>query len=233
MIELYKFVPQFGMRDASPFCLKLLTYLKLADIPHETHEILDPREAPKQKLPFIIDDGISISDSEIIISHLKNKFGDPLNDGLSPEQMANSHALSIMFAERYYWAGLVYPRWLKAEYQPVLVDAWFGSVPKLFRGFVSRMVFKEMAKRAEGHGIGKHNESEVFDLALSDLRAVENLMGNKPFLMDEKPREIDATAYAFLVNTTAEPFRTPMSEYVKKSNILMEYIERVDKAAFA
>ncbi|MEO1142618.1 MAG: glutathione S-transferase family protein, partial [Pseudomonadota bacterium] len=62
MIELYKFVPQFGMRDASPFCLKLLTYLKLADIPHETHEILDPREAPKQKLPFIIDDGISISD---------------------------------------------------------------------------------------------------------------------------------------------------------------------------
>jgi len=35
MLEFYKFVPQFGMRDASPFCLKLMTYLNLADIPHK------------------------------------------------------------------------------------------------------------------------------------------------------------------------------------------------------
>ena len=68
MIEFYKFAPQFGLRDASPYCLKLATYLRLAGVPHETHEIMDPSEGPKQKLPFIRDEGEPIGDSELIIS---------------------------------------------------------------------------------------------------------------------------------------------------------------------
>ena len=149
MIEFYKYVPQFGMRDASPFCLKLMTYLRLANIPHNTHEIMDPRRAPKQKMPFIVDGGREIGDSELIIACLKEKFGDPLADGLSSRQRATAHAFNVMLAERFYWAGMVYSRWVEKQHQPLLRETWFGAVPAPLRRIVAGKVFKDIEKAAK------------------------------------------------------------------------------------
>lgn len=232
MLEFYKFVPKFEKRDASPFCLKLMTYLKLAGIPHETHEIMDPRKAPKAKLPYIVDDGTAIGDSEVIIAHLKVKYGDPLGEDLSAGDKAITHAFNVMFAERYYWAAMVYPRWVRPEHRALLTETWFGMIPKILRGFIVRSIFKQVEKNAMGHGIGKHSEEEIFAMGLSDLRAVEAQLGDKDYLLGDRPREIDATAYAFLENTRGDIFPTPLSRYVESSPKLMAYIDRVDRAAF-
>lgn len=50
--------------------------------------------------------------------------------------------------------------------------------------------------------------------------------------MGDTPREIDATAYAFLENTRGDVFDSPVTDYVNNSPKLMAYIDRVDKAAF-
>ncbi len=232
MIEFYKFAPQFGTRDASPFCLRLMTYLRLAEVPHNTHEIMDPRKAPKQKMPFIIDEGKPMGDSEQIITYLKSKYGDPLGKGLTDQQRAITHAFNVMFAERYYWAAMIYPRWVRSEHRQLLIDTWFGMIPKLMRGFITKGIFKDIAKAAQGHGIGRHSEAEIYALGLSDIKAVEAQLGDKDFLLDNTPREVDATAYAFLVNTAGKVFVTPLSQYVDGSEKLMAYIKRVEAAAF-
>lgn len=231
MIEFYKFVPQFGMRDASPFCLKLMTYLRLADIPHNTHEILDPRKAPKQKLPFIVDKGVEIGDSELIISHLKNEHGDTLNRDLSPEQRATSHAYSVMLAERFYWY-LTYNRWIEKQHQPIIRDAWFGSIPRPLRGLIAGKVLKDVEKAAFAHGFGRHNHDDTVALAISDVDSIESYLGDKPFFFDDKPREIDATLYAFLSNATCQVFPSQVNDRIRSSKPLMDYINRVDEAAY-
>ena len=69
-------------------------------------------------------------------------------------------------------------------------------------------------------------------MAMSDLRAVEAQLGDKDFMLDDQPRELDATAYAFLANTVCKNFEMPMRTYVESSPKLMAYIDRVDEAAF-
>ena len=231
MVEFYKYVPQFGKRDASPFCLRLMAYLQLAGIPHETHEIMDPRKAPKQKLPYIVDKGKDIADSELIIAYLKETYGDPLGEGLSDADKAITHAFNIMFAERYYWT-LMHTRWILPKYQPLMVETWFSDIPKLLRGFITKSIFKQVKKNAIGHGIGRHSTEEIYAMGLRDLKAVEAQLGDKDYLLGDSPREIDVTAYAFLDNTRGDIFDSPITDYVNNSPKLMAYIDRVDKAAF-
>ncbi|MEP3654411.1 MAG: glutathione S-transferase family protein [Litorimonas sp.] len=232
MLEFYKFVPQFGMRDASPFCLKLMTYLNLAEVPHKTIELMDPRKGPKEKLPYIVDKGEAIGDTEFTIRYLKQTYGNPLGQGLTERERALSHALNVMFAERFYWASAVYPRWVRKENRELITETWFGMIPKPLRGFITRPIFKEMESTVKGHGIGRHTAEEIYALGLSDLKAVEAQLGDQDFLLGDTVREIDATAYAFLANASCEVFPTPLCQYVRNSTKLMAYIDRVDKRAF-
>ncbi len=66
MLQLFQFYPAFGVRNLSPFCLKLETYLRMSGIEHEVVWSSSTRGAPKGKLPYIVDaDGVEVVDSEI------------------------------------------------------------------------------------------------------------------------------------------------------------------------
>ena len=231
MIEFFKFPENFGMRDASPFVLKLETYSRLAGLDYKTTIISDPRKAPKGKLPFIIDNGQKIADSAICIEYLKTTYGDPLGKGLSEEQHAIGHALQTMLEERTYWV-LVHTRWIDPKHQPIVLEAWFGSIPGFIRGFITRKIIKDMIAGMRSHGIGRHTPEEIFEFGLKDLRAFETVLGDKSFLFGDKPSAYDATGYGFLANFMAKPFPSPMTEYIAASKTLSAYIERVEKKAF-
>jgi len=70
MIRLHQFAPAFGLPNASPFCMKLETYLRMAGLPYETVNDGNVLKAPKGKLPWIDDDGTRVADSSFIIEHL-------------------------------------------------------------------------------------------------------------------------------------------------------------------
>lgn len=231
MIEFFKFPEQFGMRDASPFVLKLETYLKFAGLEYKTTIISDPRKAPKQKLPYIQDEGQTIADSSICIEHLKKNHGDPLGATFSAEQHAIGHAVKTMLEERTYWV-LVHTRWMDPKYQQITLNAWFGDIPGFIRGFITRKIIKGMKATMHGHGIGRHTPAEIYAFGLKDLRTFENVLGDKPYLLGDTPSEYDATGYGFLANLCAEPFPSPMSEYINSSKTLSAYIDRVGKKAF-
>jgi len=231
MIEFFKFPSAFGMRDASPFVLKLETYLRLAGIEYKTTEESDPRKAPKGKMPFIKDGDKTVADSSIIITYLKDKYGDPLGKGLSAEQRAIGHAVKTMLEERTYWV-LVNDRWMNPKNQPIIRDTWFGMIPGFIRGFIFGKIIKDMKKGMEGHGIGKHSDEEVFEFGFSDIKAFENILGGKLYLLGDNPSEYDAFPYALLSNFMAKPFPNVISDYIGKSKTLSAYIARVEKKAF-
>ena len=64
MITLYTFGPYFGLPDGSPFVVKAMLLLKFAGLAYD--EIRGyPSNAPKGKLPYIIDDGVTVADFEL------------------------------------------------------------------------------------------------------------------------------------------------------------------------
>ena len=80
MITLYQFPPVWGLPNASPFCMKVETYLRMTGLPYQFARGADIRKAPKGKFPVIEDNGKIIPDSSFIVEYLKASYGDPLDE---------------------------------------------------------------------------------------------------------------------------------------------------------
>lgn len=106
MIKLHQFAPAFGLPNASPFCMKVETWLRMAGLPYERVNSGDVLRAPKGKLPVIDDDGTRVADSSFIIDYLKARCGDPLDAALTSRQRALAVALQRLFKDSLYWALL-------------------------------------------------------------------------------------------------------------------------------
>jgi len=89
--------------NASPFCLRVEAYLRLANIPYEIIPHL--KTSSKGKMPWITVDGQDIPDSEFILNALEKKFPSPDAD-LSAEQKALSHVIEKMVTENLYWVRI-------------------------------------------------------------------------------------------------------------------------------
>ena len=176
MIEFFKFPSAFGMRDASPFVLKLETYLRLAGIEYKTTEEADPRKAPKAKMPFIKDGDKIIGDSSIIISYLKDKYGDSLGKGLTPEQHAIGHAVKTMLEERTYWV-LVNDRWMNPKNQLLIRDTWFGAIPKFIRGVIFGKIVKDMKRAWRGTASANIATRRFLNLGFKTLKRLKMRLG--------------------------------------------------------
>ena len=92
IIVLHQFPRAWGIPNPSQFCVKIETYLRLANLPYRSEAAI-PSQAPLGKLPFILDDGKNICDSRLIVEYLKTTYGDPLDNWLSPEQKGDCHAI--------------------------------------------------------------------------------------------------------------------------------------------
>ncbi len=70
---LHQFPAMLGLPNASPFCMKLETFLRLAGLDYTIAEEDDPRVSPTKRLPFIEADGRVIPDSEACIRYLSDQ----------------------------------------------------------------------------------------------------------------------------------------------------------------
>lgn len=227
MITLYQFGPAWGIPNPGQFNVKVETYLRMTDLPYEVVETL-PLNGPKGKLPFIEDDGQQIADSRFIIEHLKNKYGDPLDNGLSSEQRAISTAMQRLLEEHLYWVGM-YARWQYSdENWQINKKAIFGGLPPAIRDIVA-LVYRRLIIRKQiyGHGTGRHNATEIFQLGQVDLDALSAFLAEKPYFMGDKPTSLDASAFGILINTVCSPIESPAKEYGLNQVNLPAYCDRM------
>ncbi len=211
MIKLYQFPPCWGIPNASIFCLKLETYLKIANIPYTVVTVRDPRKAPKRKLPFIIDNGTVVADSSLIIEYLKKKYPHDLDAHLTQEQKAIALTIQRMIEDHLYWVG-IYSRWIDEQNWPVVKEAFFGKNPSFLLTLIANSIRKKMLKALDTHGLGRHQKHEIYEMGRDDLKALAVLIEG-PFLFGEKPSSCDALIYALLANTLHPPVESPAKDY--------------------
>jgi glutathione S-transferase len=230
MIKLVQFHPAFGVRNMSPFCLKLETYLRLAGIEHQIVSSNDTRGAPKGKLPYLIDGDLPIGDSALIIDYLKAKHGDPLDGALGPEQQAQSIAWRALFEDHLLFP-LLYSRWIDpAGWRKM--RTLFERMPFPLRQIVPGLVRGRVRKQILGQGMGRHSAQEIYHFGLQDLAAIEILLGKQDFMQGPAPTTLDATAYGFLANLVDTDFDNPLNRRARASPTLVAYCERIKRRAF-
>jgi hypothetical protein len=77
------------------------------------------------------------------------------------------------------------------------------------------------------HGIGRHTPAEVQHIGLQDVRAVEILLGDRPYLLGDRPREVDCAVFAVLAEFIVPPLQCAISDYARSSAALSGYVRRI------
>ena len=178
MIKLYQFAPAFGLPNASSFCLKLETYLRMVEIPFESVYTIEMGKAPKGKMPYIIDGDRKIGDSNFIIDYLKQTYGDRLDDRLTASDRAISLAMRRLIEENLYWA-MIHNRWFEPKNWELTKEAFFKEFPPILKAIVPNLARKDMQKQLQGHGMGKHSSTEIYAIGSADLLALSDFLSDK------------------------------------------------------
>jgi glutathione S-transferase len=228
VIKLYTIPGRNDLESFSPFCMKAEVYLKLAGIPYEADRSGDPRNAPKKKLPYIVDGSDTIADSGAIVAHLEKKHGEPLDKGLDDAQRAKAHLMRRTLEESLYFVAL-WSRWAEEEGWNKVSSRFFDPLPAPVRLILKPMIRKKVVGSAYAQGIGRHTRDEIYEHGKQDLAAVSKMMGDT-FALDGKIRTIDVTIYAFVANLLRVELDTPIREFAKNDKRLVSHMERVAEA---
>jgi glutathione S-transferase len=232
MITLHQFAPAFGLPNASPFCMKLETWLRMAGLPFELDNRGDVFKAPKGKLPYIDDGGTPLADTSLIIEHLQGRYGVALDATLTPAQRGIATAFQRLFEENLYWAVL-YTRWIDDAHWPKTREAFFGAMPAPLRWFVPTLARRGLRQELRGQGMGRHGAAEIHAIGCRDVNAVADFLGDKSFMMGEAPSSLDATAHAFLANLLWAPVDSPIQRAARARPTLEAYCQRMKARYYA
>ena len=227
MLTLYSYPGLFGVADNNGYGLKVFAFLKLAGLPFTHQHVFDASAAPRGQLPYIVDDGEAIGDSDTIVAHLAAKYRLALDDDLTAAQRDMSHLIERMLDD-LYWV-MSYSRWKDERYRPAFVQAFRREYPNVTEeGLRKAQDFN--ALRYHYQGIGRYSPEAAYARGIADLQVLANLVPPTGFLHGPKPSSIDAAIYGFLANIYFYEIATPLLQFVAAHGNLVRHCTAIHAA---
>jgi glutathione S-transferase len=230
MITLYTFGPAWGLPDPSPFVTKAMVLLKMAGLPFETKPG-GPQRGPRGKLPFVRDGEEVIADSTMIRFHLERRHNIDFDEGLTPEQRGIAWAAEKLCEDHLYWF-IVQARWLDGDNFERGPANFFKAVPAPLRPIISRMVRRGIRKSLYAQGVGRYTPEERTALADRAFASLSAILGDKPYLMGDKPCGADASVFSSVSSALCPVFATPLREKAEAYPNLRDYCGRLTQQYF-
>jgi glutathione S-transferase len=224
MLTLYSYPELFGVADNNGYGLKVYAFLKLAGVPFVHEHIFDASAAPRGQLPYIVDDGETIGDSETIIAHLVHKYGLTIDASLTPAQRTTSFLVTRMLDD-LYWV-MSYSRWKDERFFPAFRDGFMAQHARIDEAGMNK-AREYNAQRYHFQGIGRYAPDQAYTRGLADLQVVADLVPAEGFMHGAKPGSIDAGIYGFVANIHFFPIPTPLKVFVTAHPNLVRHCEAV------
>ncbi|XP_005301188.1 failed axon connections homolog isoform X1 [Chrysemys picta bellii] len=217
--------PNNGIPSLSPFCLKMETYLRMADLPYQNY--FDGKLSPQGKMPWIEYNRKKVSGTEFIIDFLEEKLGVNLNKNLGPHERAVSRAVTKMVEEHFYWT-LAYCQWVDNLHETQKMLLCSGPFSDLLKWILCHLTKGIVKREMYGHGIGRFSEEEIYKLMEKDMRSLAGLLGDKKYIMGPKLSTLDATVFGHLAQAMWTLPGTRPERLIKGELInLAMYCERI------
>jgi glutathione S-transferase len=230
MLTLYSYPKLFGVADNNGYGLKVYAFLKLAGVPFTHQHVFDASAAPRGQLPYIVDDGQTVGDSEAIIAHVTRKYRVSIDAALTPAQRMTDHLVTRMLDD-LYWV-MSYSRWKDERFFPAFRDGFIAQHAQIDVAGLNRA--KEYnAQRYFYQGIGRYTPEQAYARGIADLKVLAELIPPRGCVHGEKPASIDAGIYGFVANIYFFPIETPLKAYVVAQPNLVRHCEAIHAAVSA
>lgn len=181
----------------------------------------------KRKTPWMEYDGKSIADSQFCVEYIKKKRGIDASKHLSPAERGIARAFQKLTEENLYWTMCL--EMFGDDISTVKKVIPYTGLKLWFTLWFLRRVIKQ---ETWGHGIGRHTPDEVWSIAVDDMTAISNFLGDKDFFMGSEPSEVDCAMFGMLVMILWNMPDSKHEKYAKEHlPNLVEYCERM-KARF-
>jgi glutathione S-transferase len=227
MLTLYSYPELFGVADNNGYGLKVYAFLKLAGVPFKHEHVFDASAAPRGQLPYIVEEGETTGDSDVIIARLTNKHGLTIDDGLSSTQRRTNHLVTRMLDD-LYWV-MSYSRWKDERYYPAFRDAFMAQHSRIDAAGLDK-AREYNAQRYYYQGIGRYTPDQAYERGIADLRVLAELVPESGFVHGPAPTSIDAGIYGFIANIHFFPIPTPLKAFVESHHNLVRHCEVIHDA---
>ena len=197
VVVLHQFDRSPSCPNPSPYPIKFETYLRIAGIKY-VNDFSKPT-SPKGKSPWMTFNGKDMADSQLCLEHLAATMPDKdISAHLSELECAQAKGMrSIIEDHLYFCLVLIRCRYTSLKY--IRTNVIVLPIPKFIQPLTLKHMVGKIIKQAEAQGIGRHSEEEVLKMAVEDLRALSVFLGDKPFMMGDKPSLIDCVLFGFVV----------------------------------
>lgn len=220
MITLYSYPGLFGVADNNGYGLKVFAFLRLTGLSFTHAHTVDASAAPRGQLPYIVDGGETVGDSDAIIAYLTRRYGLTIDAGLAPAQRDLGHLVTRMLDD-LYWV-MSYSRWKDERFWPAFRDALRREHPALTEEQL-RAARDFNAQRYHYQGIGRYAPAEAYARGIDDLQVLADLVPARGFLFGENPTRFDAAIYGFLANIVFSDIETPLKAFVSARANLVDH----------
>src|SRR5579863_8114159 len=227
MITLYSYPELFGVADNNGYGLKVFAFMRLAGVPFRHEHILDASAAPRGQLPYIVDDGETLGDSETIIVHLTGKYRLPIDAALSARERDARHLVTRMLDD-LYWV-MSYSRWKDERQWPAFRDAFIQQHPSLTEAALLK-AREYNFQRYHFQGIGRYPPEAAYARGLADLKVLADIVPATGYVYGAKPTSIDAGIYGFIANIYFYDIDTPLKQFVTAQENLVRHCVAIHAA---
>ena len=230
MLTLYSYPELFGVADNNGYGLKVFAFLRLVGVPFRHEHIFDASSAPRGQLPYVVDDGETIGDSDTIIAHLIAKHRLTIDAKLTSAERDTDHLITRMLDD-LYWV-MSYSRWKDERFWPLFRDALMRTHPSLTPEGLDK-AREYNAQRYYFQGIGRYAPDAAYHRGLKDLQVLADLLPMSGYLHGEKPTSIDAGIYGFIANIHFYDIDTPLKQFVSAHANLVRHCNAIHAAVTA
>jgi len=230
-VYLFQFTRAKCIPSASPYCLKLETWLRMADVNYENIATMSGKSTKGQK-PFVELNGKQIADSTFIIEELSKHFNKPLEGNMSEHERAQAHMAAIMFEQSVVWQ-MVYFRSLDMEtalFGPEAMGDALTRTQKLGMPVFKMFMTHSVRGRLQAQGYGRNTTEENVKLTLDNLKAFSAHLGSKKYIGGDVLTRYDATVWAHMACLYFTPLKNDVKKFLnedEKHANLKAYLQRV------
>ncbi len=225
MITLYGFGPNFGLPEISPYVTKTEVQLQMAGLGYRKEQAF-PEQSPKGQMPFIDDDGQLVADSTFIRGHIERKYGIDLDAGLNPRQRAEAWAIERMVENHFGWT-VGHARFFLPENFEKGPAHFFDHAPEPQRSAMREAMMERARETFLAVGVLRHSPEEIAQLGGRSIEALAQFLGDKPYLLADRPTAVDAIAFAALAALVTPFFESPLRSRAERHPNLCAYVDRM------